>query len=106
MILKWRVYLRELETTNFCTLVQRNCCKGSWMPECPSSEFGQGPERKVEGGQAISLNYFKEENKELTVMQKQCKKALHMPPKPVLYLGFVLLKSYPIGISLHHLCHT
>lgn len=78
-------------------LLQRKYCKGSWMPECLDSEFGQGTEREVERGQAISLNYFIEENKELTVMQKQYKKVLHIPPMPVLYLSCFLLKSLSIG---------
>lgn len=102
-----KIYLKELETTPplfFYTLLQRKYCKGSWMPECLDSEFGQGTEREVERGQALSLNYFKEENKELTVTQKQYKKILPIPPKTVLCLSSFLLKSLSIGTFLHRLC--
>lgn len=81
----------------FTHQVQRKYWKGSWTPECLNSEFGQGSERKVERGQAIPLNYFKEENKEPTVMQKQYEKILHTPPKPLLCFGCFLCQSYPTG---------
>ena len=51
-------------------LVQRKIWKGSWMPEWLNSDFEQGTGRKVERGHAIPLNYFKDANKELTIMQK------------------------------------
>ena len=51
-------------------LVQRKIWKGSWMPEWLNSDFEQGTGRKVERGQAIPLTYFKDANKELTIMQK------------------------------------
>jgi len=40
------------------------------MPECVNSDFEQATGRKVERGQAIPLNYFKDANKELTITQK------------------------------------
>lgn len=85
------------------TLLLRKYCKGSWVPECLDSELGQGTEREEERSQALSLNYFKEENKELSVMQKQHKKILCIPPKPVLFLSCFLLKSLCIGTFLPHL---
>ena len=51
-------------------LVQRKFWKGSWVPEWLNSDFEQGTGRKVERGQAIPLNYFKDANKELTITQK------------------------------------
>lgn len=62
-------FLKSLILLILEMLVQRKFWKGSWMPECVNSDFEQGTGRKVERGQAIPLNYFKDANKELTITQ-------------------------------------
>lgn len=85
-------------------LVQKKFWKGSWMPEWLNSDFEQGTGRKVERGQAIPLNYFKDANKELTITQKLVwENPAHTAKAKLRVLTVSSLSPTPLGLSYNEL---